>query len=179
MGTPRAPRRWDYRAQGWSRAMTQAVSPQMSPEPGWLQPQHPDLHLDQVHLWQRQEIHRHRLRELALRLGGRGVTTAPLCSPGLPHARDPRHWAGLVWLWEAAGDAAGPVQGTGGGWAGRWCPCPAWRQRWAGGSSLGTPQSHRALGSPVTGGEQGGGGGLTVESSTPERNKYRPWMEKC
>lgn len=52
--------------------MTQAVSPQMSPEPGQLQPQHPDLPLDQNHLRQRQEIHRHRLCDLALRLGGEG-----------------------------------------------------------------------------------------------------------
>ncbi|KAM6315568.1 uncharacterized protein O3Q21_009143 [Podargus strigoides] len=44
----------------------------MSPEPGGLQPQHPDLQLDQVHLRQRQEAHRRRLRDLALSLGGRG-----------------------------------------------------------------------------------------------------------
>ncbi|KAM6317517.1 uncharacterized protein O3Q21_008530 isoform 1-T3 [Podargus strigoides] len=44
----------------------------MSPEPGGLQPQHPDLQLDQVHLRQRQEVHRRRLRDLALSLGGRG-----------------------------------------------------------------------------------------------------------
>ncbi|KAM6319820.1 uncharacterized protein O3Q21_007477 isoform 1-T2 [Podargus strigoides] len=44
----------------------------MSPEPGGLQPQHPDLQLDQVHLRQRQEVHRRRLRDRALSLGGRG-----------------------------------------------------------------------------------------------------------
>ncbi|KAM6323284.1 uncharacterized protein O3Q21_005909 isoform 1-T2 [Podargus strigoides] len=44
----------------------------MSPEPGGLQPQHPDLQLDQVHLRQRQEVHRRRLRDLALSLGGQG-----------------------------------------------------------------------------------------------------------
>lgn len=70
--TPRAPQRCDCGVPGWSKAMTQAVSPQMSPEPGQLQPQHPDLPLDQNHLRQWQEIHRHRLCDLALRLGGEG-----------------------------------------------------------------------------------------------------------
>ncbi|KAM6341410.1 uncharacterized protein O3Q21_000590 [Podargus strigoides] len=55
----------------------------MSPEPGGLQPQHPDLQLDQVHLRQRQEVHRRRLRDLALSLGGRGQLQ-PRSATGAP-----------------------------------------------------------------------------------------------
>ena len=154
--------------------MTQAVSPQMSPEPGRLQPQHPDLRLDQVHLRQRQEVHRHRLRDLALRLGGGGTTAAPLWSPGLLHTRGPRHWAGLVLLWEADGRAAGPVQGTGGSWAGRRWPCPAWRQRGDGGSSLGTPRSHRVSCSPVAAEEQGEGRDLQWKAAHPSKINTDP-----
>lgn len=72
------------------------MSPQMPPEPGWPQHQHPDLHLDQVHLRPWQEIHRHRLRDLALRLppsrlGGTG-RPQPHCSGalGCPSPRIPR-----------------------------------------------------------------------------------------
>ncbi|KAM6301966.1 uncharacterized protein O3Q21_013522 [Podargus strigoides] len=55
----------------------------MSPEPGGLQPQHSDLQLDQVHLQQRQEVHRRRLRDLALSLGGRG-RLQPRSATGAP-----------------------------------------------------------------------------------------------
>ncbi|KAM6301777.1 uncharacterized protein O3Q21_013395, partial [Podargus strigoides] len=55
----------------------------MSPEPGGLQPQHPDLQLDQVHLRQRQEVHRRRLRDLALSLAGRG-RLQPRSATGAP-----------------------------------------------------------------------------------------------
>ncbi|KAM6327196.1 uncharacterized protein O3Q21_003968 [Podargus strigoides] len=77
----------------------------MSPEPGELQPQHPDLQLDQVRLRQRQEVHRRRLRDLALSLGGWGRLQPR--SGG----RGPRHGAGLVLLWEADGCAAGAGPG--------------------------------------------------------------------
>ncbi|KAM6318298.1 uncharacterized protein O3Q21_008283 [Podargus strigoides] len=95
----------------------------MSPEPGGLQPQHPDLQLDQVHLRQRQEVHRRRLRDLALSLGGRGRLRPR--SGG----RGPRHGAGLVLLWEADGCAAGAGPGARGSRAGRCRPCPGWRQQ--------------------------------------------------
>ncbi|KAM6327198.1 uncharacterized protein O3Q21_003971 [Podargus strigoides] len=94
----------------------------MSPEPGELQPQHPDLQLDQVRLRQRQEVHRRRLRDLALSLGGWGRLQPR--SGG----RGPRHGAGLVLLWEADGCAAGAGPGTRGSRAGRCRPCPGWRQ---------------------------------------------------
>ncbi|KAM6302427.1 uncharacterized protein O3Q21_013872 [Podargus strigoides] len=55
----------------------------MSPEPGGLQPQHPDLQPDQVHLRQRQEVHRRRLRDLALSLAGRG-RLQPRSATGAP-----------------------------------------------------------------------------------------------
>ncbi|KAM6355108.1 uncharacterized protein O3Q21_002098 [Podargus strigoides] len=74
---------------------------------GGLQPQHPDLQLDQVHLRQRQEVHRRRLRDLALSLGGRGRLQ--------PRSRG----RGLVLLWEADGCAAGAGPGARGSRAGR------------------------------------------------------------
>ncbi|KAM6335381.1 uncharacterized protein O3Q21_002065 [Podargus strigoides] len=70
----------------------------MSPESGGLQPQHPDLQLDQVHLRQRQEVHRRRLRDLALSLGGRGATAAPLCDRSYTRGRkDRRRKKRLTW----------------------------------------------------------------------------------
>lgn len=171
--------------------MTQAVSPQMSPEPGWLQPQHPDLRLDQVHLRQRQEVHRHRLRDLALRLGGAGLGggggAGGDCSPTLgPWAAPPQGPAAL--------GRTGPA--VGGGWP---------RCRTSAGYAVGAGQD--GGGHALHGGNEGleaaaTGAPSPMESplphgapprrsrraegrerlvggrSTPEPNKCRPWMEK-
>lgn len=91
------------------------VSPQMPPEPGWPQHQHPDLHLDQVHLRPWQEIHCHGLRDLALRLppsrlGGTG-RPQPHCSGalGCPSLQPP--CVGQDLSPRARGGAPGPTWG--------------------------------------------------------------------
>lgn len=73
VGTPRAPNATTV----WLRAVT-GLSPQMPPEPGRAPPERADLPLDQIHLGQRQEVHRHRLRDVTLRGGDTagGASTA-------------------------------------------------------------------------------------------------------
>uniref|UniRef100_A0A674GG66 Uridylate-specific endoribonuclease n=1 Tax=Taeniopygia guttata TaxID=59729 RepID=A0A674GG66_TAEGU len=72
--------------------LPRAARPGMPPEPGRAPPQHPDLPLDQVHLRQRQEVHRHRLRDVSLRgarrWGSSGAAPALLGAQGPGGARE-------------------------------------------------------------------------------------------
>lgn len=144
----------------------------MPPEPGWPQHQHPDLHLDQVHLRPWQEIHRHRLRDLALRLppsrlGGTG-RPQPHCSGalGCPSPRIPR--VGQDLSPRARGGAPAPTWGRTEEAVARVEAARGGRQQ---------PQYLPVLHRPVVAGEQGAERDPQWKEAPPERNKYRPWKE--
>lgn len=144
----------------------------MPPEPGWPQHQHPDLHLDQVHLRPWQEIHRHRLRDLALRLppsrlGGTG-RPQPHCSGalGCPSPRIPRVGQDL----SPPGEGGSP--GTDVGQDGGGCGPRGGSE----GREAAAPVPPSAA-SPSCGRRAGGREGPAVERGPPGRNKYRPWKE--
>lgn len=148
------------------------VSPQMPPEPGWPQHQHPDLHLDQVHLRPWQEIHRYRLRDLTLRLppsrlGGTGRPQPHRSGAlGCPSLRTPR----------VGQDSSPPVRWT--------APGPAWGRTEVavarveaargGRQQPRQPRYHRVMHRPVAAGEQGAERDLQWKGAPPSEINTDP-----